>query len=58
MKLVTRDTPTGRWRLAKRNKPVAYEAPALKVLGTARELTLGPNGGPEVDSVFPHHSSP
>jgi hypothetical protein len=43
--------------LTKREKPVAYEAPALRVLGTARELTLGPNGGPLSDSVFPHHAS-
>ena len=44
--------------MAKRNKPVAYEAPALKVLGTARDLTLGPNGGPQADGTFPHHTSP
>ena len=34
-----------------------YEAPALTVLGSAEEITLGPNGGPQADGTFPHHSS-
>ena len=34
-----------------------YEAPTLTVLGSADELTLGPNGGPNADAAWPHHSS-
>lgn len=35
----------------------SYEAPALTVIGSAEELTQGPNGGPSADGLWPHHSS-
>ncbi|HZR95101.1 MAG TPA: lasso RiPP family leader peptide-containing protein [Gaiellaceae bacterium] len=41
----------------RREGAVDYEPPALSVLGAAETVTLGPNGGPLSDSVFPHHSS-
>ena len=40
-----------------REETAAYEPPALSALGTAETVTLGPNGGPNADGVFPHHSS-
>lgn len=36
----------------------AYEPPALRVLGAAQALTLGPNGGHGSDFAFPHHGGP
>ena len=41
----------------KEESTAPYEAPRLTKLGSAAELTLGPNGGPNADGLFPHHSS-
>jgi hypothetical protein len=43
--------------LTKQTKTVAYEAPALRVLGTARELTMGPVAGPNPDATLLLHTS-
>jgi len=34
-----------------------YVTPALTVIGTASQLTLGPNSGTSSDGLFPHHVS-
>jgi len=38
------------------DRPV-YVPPALKVIGTASQLTLGPNSGTSSDGLFPHNVS-
>jgi hypothetical protein len=37
---------------------LAYEAPALTVIGSAQELTQGPVPGAEPDAVLTLHNSP